>query len=138
MGRGDSLNDVLIPKLKGLFSVSYGEVMLTQFAFFTAYFLVSVPAGALVSRLGYVRGLVVGLGVMAFGALLFWPASGSGAYWPFLVALFVLAGGITLLQVASNPLITTLGDAAGASSRLTFAQRSTRSARPSGPLSVRS
>jgi FHS family L-fucose permease-like MFS transporter len=121
-GGATSLNDVLIPKLKGLFSLSYGEVMLTQFAFFTAYFLVSVPAGALVSRLGYVRGLVVGLGVMAFGALLFWPASGSGAYWPFLVALFVLAGGITILQVASNPLITTLGDPAGASSRLTFAQ----------------
>lgn len=121
-GGATSLNDVLIPKLKGLFSLSYAEVMLTQFAFFTAYFLVSLPAGALVSRLGYVRGLVVGLGVMAFGALLFWPASTSGAYWPFLVALFVLAGGITILQVASNPLVTTLGDPASASSRLTFAQ----------------
>jgi fucose permease len=121
-GGATSLNDVLIPKLKGLFSLSYAEVMLTQFAFFTAYFLVSIPAGTLVSRLGYVRGLVVGLGIMACGALLFWPASSSGAYWPFLVALFVLAGGITVLQVAANPLITTLGDASSASSRLTFAQ----------------
>jgi len=121
-GGATSLNDILIPKLKGLFALSYAEVMLTQFAFFTAYFLVSVPAGILVARLGYVRGLVIGLGVMAFGALLFWPAAASGVYWSFLVALFVLAGGITILQVASNPLITTLGDPAGASSRLTFAQ----------------
>jgi FHS family L-fucose permease-like MFS transporter len=121
-GGATSLNDILIPKLKGLFSLSYAEVMLTQFAFFTAYFLVSVPAGTLVARVGYVRGLVTGLVVMAIGAALFWPAAGSGAYWPFLAALFVLAGGITILQVASNPLITTLGDPAGASSRLTFAQ----------------
>ena len=74
------------------------------------------------SRLGYMRGLVVGLCVMSVGAFLFILAAQSGAYWPFLVALFVLAGGITVLQVASNPLITTLGDPAGASSRLTFAQ----------------
>jgi len=121
-GGATSLNDILIPKLKGLFSLSYSEVMLTQFAFFAAYFIVSFPAGALVGRIGYVRGLVVGLSVMALGALLFVPAAGSGAYWPFLVALFILAGGITILQVASNPLITTLGDPAGASSRLTFAQ----------------
>jgi FHS family L-fucose permease-like MFS transporter len=121
-GGTTSLNDILIPKLKGLFSLSYSEVMLTQFAFFMAYFVVSVPAGALVGRVGYVRGLVVGLSIMALGALLFLPAAGSGLYWPFLVALFVMAGGITILQVASNPLITTLGDATGASSRLTFAQ----------------
>ncbi|MGI4877857.1 MAG: sugar MFS transporter [Janthinobacterium lividum] len=121
-GGATSLNDILIPKLKGLYSLSYAEVMLTQFAFFTAYFVVSVPAGTLIARIGYVRGLVVGLAVMAAGALLFWPAAGSGVYWSFLVALFVLAGGITILQVASNPLITTLGGAAGASSRLTFAQ----------------
>ena len=121
-GGATSLNDILIPKLKGLFSLSYAEVMLTQFAFFTAYFLVSMPAGALVAKLGYVRGLVAGLVVMVGGALLFWVASGSGVYWTFLIALFVLASGITILQVASNPLITTLGDPAGASGRLTFAQ----------------
>jgi FHS family L-fucose permease-like MFS transporter len=121
-GGATSLNDILIPKLKGLFTLTYGEVMLTQFAFFAAYLVVSIPAGNLVARLGYVRGLVVGLLVMAFGALLFWPAASSDAYWPFLVALFVLAGGITILQVACNPLIITLGDPRGASSRLTFAQ----------------
>jgi FHS family L-fucose permease-like MFS transporter len=117
-----SLNDVLIPKLKGLFSLSYVEAMLSQFAFFMAYFLVSIPAGTLISKVGYVRGLVLGLGVMVLGALLFWPAASSGAYWPFLIALFVLAAGITVLQVAANPLIATLGDPATASSRLTFAQ----------------
>jgi FHS family L-fucose permease-like MFS transporter len=121
-GGATSLNDILIPKLKGLFALSYTEVMLTQFAFFMAYFLVSVPAGTLVARIGYVRGLVAGLGVMAVGALLFWPAAWSNAYAPFLVALFVLAAGITILQVAANPLIASLGDARGASSRLTFAQ----------------
>jgi FHS family L-fucose permease-like MFS transporter len=121
-GGATSLNDILIPKLKGLFSLTYAEVMLTQFAFFMAYFIVSVPAGTLVARIGYVRGLVVGLAIMAAGAALFWPAAGSGTYWSFLIALFVLAGGITILQVAANPLIAGLGDPAGASSRLTFAQ----------------
>ncbi len=121
-GGATSLNDILIPKLKGLFALSYAEVMLTQFAFFMAYFLFSIPAGMLVARTGYVRGLVAGLAVMALGALLFWPASASGAYWPFLVSLFVLAGGITVLQVAANPLISSLGDPSGAASRLTFAQ----------------
>lgn len=121
-GGATSLNDILIPKLKGLFSLSYTEVMLTQFAFFMAYFIFSVPAGTLVARIGYVRGLVVGLAVMALGAVLFWPAAESGVYWSFLGALFVLAGGITILQVAANPLIAGLGDPAGASSRLTFAQ----------------
>lgn len=121
-GGATSLNDVLIPKLKGLFALTYAEAMLTQFAFFGAYFLFSIPAGQMVSRVGYVRGLVIGLAVMAAGALLFWPAGLSGAYWPFLIALFVLAAGITVLQVAANPLIATLGRADGASSRLTFAQ----------------
>jgi FHS family L-fucose permease-like MFS transporter len=121
-GGATSLNDVLIPKLKGLYALSYAEVMLTQFAFFTAYFIVSIPAGTLIARIGYVRGLVVGLGVTAAGALLFWPAAGSGVYGSFLVALFVLAAGITILQVASNPFISSLGDERSSSSRLTFAQ----------------
>jgi FHS family L-fucose permease-like MFS transporter len=121
-GGATSLNDILIPKLKGLFALSFAEVMLTQFAFFMAYFVVSVPAGALVARIGYLRGLVVGLLVMSAGAFLFWPAAGSGVYWPLLGALFVLAAGITILQVAANPLIASLGPASGASSRLTFAQ----------------
>ncbi|MFM6852499.1 MAG: sugar MFS transporter [Sphingopyxis sp.] len=117
-----SLNDILIPKLKGLFSLSYTEAMLTQFAFFLAYFIVSLPAGALIARVGYLKGIVIGLGLMAFGCLLFVPASASGIYATFLVALFVLAAGITVLQVAANPLIASLGSASGASSRLTLAQ----------------
>lgn len=117
-----SLNDVLMPKLKGLFSLNYTEAMLTQFAFFAAYFIVSLPAGALVARVGYLKGIVIGLSVMALGCALFIPASGSGVYATFLAALFVLAGGITILQVAANPLIANLGSAASSHSRLTLAQ----------------
>ena len=117
-----SLNDILIPKLKGLFQLSYAEAMLTQFAFFTAYFIVSLPAGKLIARVGYLNGIVIGLGVMAIGCLMFVPAAGSGIYATFLAALFVLAGGITILQVAANPLIANLGSAATSHSRLTFAQ----------------
>src|ERR1700750_1244814 len=102
-GGATSLNDVLIPKLKALYSLSYAEVMLTQFAFFTAYFIVSIPAGTLIARIGYLRGLVIGLAVAAVGCLAFWPAAASGVYASFLVALFILAGGITILQVAANP-----------------------------------
>lgn len=117
-----SLNDVLIPKLKGLFSLSYTEAMLTQFAFFMAYFIVSLPAGNLIARVGYLKGIVIGLGTMAVGCLMFIPASASGVYATFLAALFVLAAGITMLQVAANPLIANMGTAATASSRLTLAQ----------------
>lgn len=117
-----SLNDILIPKLKGLFSLTYTEAMLTQFAFFMAYFVVSLPAGALISRIGYLKGIVVGLATMAVGCLLFVPASSSAIYASFLAALFVLAGGITILQVAANPLIANLGDPATSHSRLTLAQ----------------
>ncbi|MBB4642537.1 sugar MFS transporter [Rhizorhapis suberifaciens] len=117
-----SLNDILIPKLKGLFSLSYTEAMLTQFAFFMAYFIVSLPAGALIARIGYLKGIVVGLGTMSAGCLMFVPASLSGIYSTFLAALFVLASGITILQVAANPLIANLGDAATSHSRLTLAQ----------------
>jgi FHS family L-fucose permease-like MFS transporter len=117
-----SLNDVLIPKLKGLYSLSYAEVMLTQFAFFMGYFVFSLPAGALIARIGYFRGVVVGLLIMAVGAAAFWPASTAGVYGYYLVCLFVIAGGITVLQVAANPLISLLGDERTSSSRLTFAQ----------------
>jgi MFS transporter, FHS family, L-fucose permease len=117
-----SLNDILIPKLKGLFSLSYTEAMLTQFAFFMAYFIVSLPAGNLIARVGYLKGIVIGLGTMAVGCLMFVPAAGSGIYATFLAALFVLAAGITILQVAANPLIANMGSAATAPSRLTLAQ----------------
>ena len=117
-----SLNDVLIPKLKLLFTLSYRDVMLVQSAFFAAYFIVSLPAAALVRRIGYMRSAVVGLFTMMAGCLLFGPASTHGAFALFLVALFVLAAGITTVQVVANPLISMLGAPATASSRLTFAQ----------------
>jgi FHS family L-fucose permease-like MFS transporter len=117
-----SLNDVVIPKLKSLFTLSHAEAMLVQSAFFAAYFLVSIPAALIVERLGYMRAAVVGLLCMTAGCLLFVPASAAGRYGIFLAALFVLASGITIVQVVANPLISLLGAAATAHSRLTFAQ----------------
>jgi FHS family L-fucose permease-like MFS transporter len=117
-----SLNDVLIPKLKDLFRLSYAQAMLIQFAFFTAYAVVSLPAGNLVARLGYGRGIVAGLSIMGLGCLLFVPAASTASYALFLGALFILAGGITILQVAANPLIANLGTPESSHSRLTLAQ----------------
>ena len=117
-----SLNDVLIPHLKAVFSMNYAQTMLIQFTFFGAYFLMSLPSGAVVSRLGYKASIVVGLVVAAVGALLFHPAARLPSYGLFLVALFVLASGITLLQVAANPYISLLGEPASSHSRLNLAQ----------------
>ncbi len=117
-----SLNDVIIPKLKDLFTLSYAQAMLVQSAFFAAYFVVSIPAASIVRRIGYMRTAVVGLLTMTAGCLLFIPASSSGVFATFLVALFVLAAGITIVQVVANPLISLLGSPATAHSRLTFAQ----------------
>lgn len=117
-----NLNDVLIPKLKGLFSLNYAQAMLVQFAFFTSYAIFSIPAGIVMKKLGYFRGIVLGFGIMAVSCLLFLPAAYSGLFGSFLAALFMLGGGITLLQVAVNPLILSLGSPETAHSRLTFAQ----------------
>jgi len=117
-----SLNDVIIPKLKDLFTLSYAQAMLVQSAFFAAYFIVSIPAAAIVRRIGYMRTAVVGLLTMTAGCLLFIPASSSGVFATFLIALFVLASGITVVQVVANPLISLLGAPQTAHSRLTFAQ----------------
>jgi FHS family L-fucose permease-like MFS transporter len=117
-----SLNDILIPKLRELFTLSYAEAMLVQSAFFAAYFLVSVPGAAIVRRVGYLRAASVGLATMTAGCLLFVPASSFGLFPAFLLALFVLAAGITIVQVVANPLISMLGRPATAHSRLTFAQ----------------
>jgi FHS family L-fucose permease-like MFS transporter len=122
MGGITSLNDVIIPKLKGLFTLSYADAMLVQSAFFAAYFVVSLPGALIIERCGYMRTAVIGLLTVTLGCLLFVPASGSGYFAMFLIALFVLASGITIVQVVANPLISMLGDAATASSRLTFAQ----------------
>jgi MFS transporter, FHS family, L-fucose permease len=117
-----SLNDVIIPKLKGLFTLSYAEVMLVQSAFFTAYFVISLPAAAVLRRIGYMRTAAGGLMLMMLGCLLFIPASRAGEFPLFLGALFVLAAGITTVQVVANPLISMLGRPQTAHSRLTFAQ----------------
>src|SRR6202162_5633555 len=121
-GASPSPNDVIIPKLKGLFTLTYGEVMLVQSAFFAAYFIISIPAAALVRRVGYMRSAVAGLLTMAAGCLLFIPASAHALFGLFLLALFVLAAGITTVQVVAHSLISMLGPARTASSRLTFAQ----------------
>jgi MFS transporter, FHS family, L-fucose permease len=117
-----SLNDVLIPKLKAMFELSYAQAMLTQFAFFAAYLLMSLPSGAYVARRGYLTGMLTGLALMAAGCLLFVPAVAMHEYTAFLFALFVLASGITLLQVAANPFISNLGSSESSHSRLTLAQ----------------
>ena len=117
-----SLNDVIIPKLKELFSLDHMQAMLVQSAFFAAYFTVSLPAAALVRRLGYMRGAVVGLLLMMLGCLLFVPVSAFPRFGLFLGALFVLASAITIVQVVANPLISLLGPPSTAHSRLTFAQ----------------
>jgi len=117
-----SLNDVLIPKLKDLFTLSYHQAMLVQSAFFAAYFVISLPAAMVVQRLGYLRTAAIGLLTMMGGCLLFIPASSSGAFALFLMALFVLGSGITIVQVVANPLISMLGTPQTAHSRLTFAQ----------------
>ncbi|MHA4866842.1 sugar MFS transporter [Duganella sp. PWIR1] len=116
-----SLNDVLIPHLKSIYTLTYVQAMLVQFCFFGAYFIVSLPAGMLIKKIGYQRGAVSGLVLAAAGCALFFPASTSG-YALFLLAFFVLASGITILQVAANPYVTVLGAPATASSRLTLTQ----------------
>lgn len=117
-----SLNDIIIPKLKELFTLSYTQAMLVQFCFFAAYLIIGLPGAALVKRIGYMRGAVAGLLLMMTGCLLFIPASQTATYGVFLLALFVLASGVVIVQVVSNPLISLLGKAETSHSRLTFAQ----------------
>lgn len=117
-----SLNDVIIPKLKELFTLNYTQAMLVQFCFFAAYAVIGIPGARLVKKIGYMRGAVAGLLTMMAGCLLFIPASQTATYGVFLLALFVLASGVVIVQVVSNPLISLLGKPATAHSRLTFAQ----------------
>lgn len=116
------LNDILIPHLKSVFTLNYTQAMLVQFCFFTAYFVVSVPSGYLVEKIDYKGGIITGLSIASIGCLLFYPAAGLHSYPLFLAAFFVLASGITLLQVAANPYVTILGKPETASSRLTLTQ----------------
>jgi FHS family L-fucose permease-like MFS transporter len=116
------LNDILVPHLKSIFDLSYARVMLVQFAFFSAYFLFSVPWSKIVNTIGYQRTMVIGLLTMACGAFLFLPAASAASYPLFLSALIVLAAGITGLQVAANPYVDLLGKPETASSRLDLTQ----------------
>ena len=117
-----ALNDILVPHLKSVFDLSYTRVMLIQFAFFSAYFLFSLPWSRVVNVIGYQRSMVAGLLTMAAGALLFLPAASTASYPLFLTALMVLAAGITGLQVAANPYVIVLGKPETASSRLDLTQ----------------
>ena len=116
------LVDSLIPRLRELFTLTYFEAGLVQFAFFGAYFLLSIPASYILSKIGYKRGIILGLLTMAFGCLLFYPAASFRVFEIFIVAYFILAGGITLLQVAANPYVAVLGTEDKASSRLNLSQ----------------
>lgn len=117
-----SMNDILIPHLKSIFDLTYFEVMLVQFFFFLAYAVFSIPAGIIIERIGYKKSMVAGLLIMGLGSLLFIPAAMTPSFPLFLVALTVLATGITALQVSANPYVSVLGPAQTASSRLTLTQ----------------
>jgi FHS family L-fucose permease-like MFS transporter len=123
------MNDILIPKMQQVFTLQDWQAMLVQSAFFGAYFfislayyIVSVTKGDPISKIGYKNGIIVGLVVAAIGCALFFPAAGMESYAFFLLALFILASGITVLQIAANPYVTILGPARGASSRLNMTQ----------------
>lgn len=116
------LNDILIPHLKAAFDLNYTQAMLVQFCFFGAYFIVSPFAGRLIDNIGYQNGIVVGLITTALGCILFYPSADLEIYALFLFAFFVLAGGITVLQVAANPYVAALGPENTAASRLNLAQ----------------
>ena len=116
------LVDSLIPRLKDVFEMSYAKTVLVQFAFFTAFFVVSLPAGAILTKIGYKKGIVLGLIIMALGCLLFYPAAEYRNFNVFLIGYFTLASGITVLQVAANPYVALLGSEEGASSRLNLSQ----------------
>lgn len=116
------LNDILIPHLKGLFDLNYAQVMLVQFAFFTSYFVFSMPSGKLIEAVGYKRAMVAGLVTMGIGTGLFVPAAMVPSFPLFLTALVILAGGMTILQTSANPYVAVLGPPRTASSRLNLTQ----------------
>ncbi len=117
-----SLNDVIIPKLKELFTLNFFEASLVQFCFFIAYAVIGIPGARLIKKLGYMRGAVAGLLTMMAGCLMFIPASQTALFPMFLFAYFVLATGVVLVQIVANPLISLLGPERTTHSRLTFAQ----------------
>ena len=119
---GVNLNDILIPRFKNAFALSDFQSSFIQVAFFSGYCLAALPAGRLMERIGYKRGILTGLVLCASGALLFVPASATGTYAFFLVALFVMACGQSFLEVAANPYVTILGPSESSERRLNLAQ----------------
>lgn len=122
MGFITCMNDILIPHLKDIFDLTYVQAMLIQFCFFTAYAIMSIPMGYFVGKIGYKNGVISGFVLTAIGCLLFYPAAGSHSYATFLGALFILASGVTLLQVAGNPYVTLLSKPGKESATLTLVQ----------------
>ena len=116
------LNDILVPFLKAVFDLTYSQAALVQFCFFGAYGLMSIPASKVIDKFGYKQGMVIGFIVTAIGCVLFFPAVSFNTYGIFLAALFILATGIVILQVAGNPFVSILGPKETASSRLTMVQ----------------
>ena len=122
LGGVTNINDLLVGKFKPMFQLSHAQANLVQMAFFISYAAFSIPAGIIMAKLGYIRTFVLGFIMVAVAALLFVPASAAASFGGFLGALFFIGAGITVLQVAMNPVIMTLGKPETAPSRLTFAQ----------------
>jgi FHS family L-fucose permease-like MFS transporter len=134
-------NDILIPRFKEAFTLSYFQAMLVQLAFFGAYFvgsliyfIISATKGDPIAKIGYKNGVVIGLLISAAGSALFWPAAGASSYPMFLAALFIVGLGFAMLQIAANPYITILGAEKTASSRLNLAQGFNSIGTTIGPL----
>ncbi|GAA4831380.1 sugar MFS transporter [Algivirga pacifica] len=128
------LNDVLIPSLKGVFTLNTWQAMLIQFCFFSAYGVMSIPSGKIINAIGYKKGLALALGIIGVGLLLFIPASMFVQYWLFLTALFIIGSGLALLQVAINPYIIALGPAETGASRLNLGGALNSTATFLGPI----
>ena len=122
MGFITCMNDILIPHLQKIFTLTNVQAMLVQFCFFTAYAIMSIPMGHLVGKIGYKNGVIGGFLLTAVGCLLFYPAADSQSYPTFLGALFILASGVTLLQVSGNPYVTLLAKPGKESATLTLVQ----------------
>jgi MFS transporter, FHS family, L-fucose permease len=122
MGFITCMNDIIIPYFKKIFSLTYAEAMLVQLCFFASYFVVSMPSGYLIQKIGYKKSIIIGFSVAALGCFLFYPSADLQSYPLFLASLFILASGIVVLQVAGNPYVAILGKPETASSRLTLTQ----------------
>ncbi len=122
MGFITCLNDILIPYMKAIFQLNYAQANFINLCFFGAYFIMSIPSGWIIRKIGYKGGMITGFIVAALGCFLFYPAASSKVYEIFLAALFILASGITMLQVAGNPYVAVLGPSESSSARLTLTQ----------------